>query len=464
MTEDGTALTKELCDRLHGVTWDALAPEVQQKLLLCLQDHVACVFGGAETEWGRLGVQYARSLGGNPQSSLLAVGGRVPAELAAFSNCHMANMLDYDDTNLDLGHPGGPVWAASLAASELAGAPPRRFLAAAFAGYELGMRLALATRPSDERFRQIYPTPWKGAAAATAAGIALGLDSDQLRSAIGISFILGPMASAMTPETTFAFKAGQMGQYAEAGVKAAIFAQMGFIGKRNLFGRDVPLATAMGSDRYDLQWMQSDEYVFPTVSFKPYPACRFTHTAIEAAEQAVESGLRPADLKTVTLQTFERAMQLRSPEPANFADGPFCLPYVVALALSGVEPGPWWYDDARLHDAEIIALARRITLRVDPVINELTDQHGKLPARLVISTHSGQEHEFYVENPLGEPDRPVTQARLDRKFHALVSPALGTRDTERLLAAIQALPESLSMQGLLDLATSRHSEPVPARV
>lgn len=453
MTRDGTALTAQLCEWLAELSWDRLPEGVQAKAVLCLQDHVACAFGGSATEWGQMGVAYARSRGGRPEASLLAVGGRLPAELAAFANGHQANMLDYDDTNLDLGHPGTPIWPAALAAAERAGASGPQLLTAAVAGYELAMRLALATRPTDERFQLVYPVPWQGIGAAAAAGLALGFSADRLRNTIGIASELVPIGVALTPETTFAFKAGKMGQYAMTGVEAALLAEQGFLGKKNIFGEDVPLSVAMGSDRYNAELLWGEDFVFPSVSFKPYPACRFTHTAIEAARTAHQQGVRAEDIQSVKLSTFHRAIQLRDAEPMHFAHGPFCLPYVVALGLQGVEPGPEWYAPGRLHDPELLALSRSIELAPDEALNELTDRYGKLPARLVITTLDGREHEWYVDTPLGEVERPIPGAELDRKFQTLVGARIGQSEARLLKEAIQGLASASSLYQFITLAS-----------
>ena len=89
--------------------------------------------------------------GGNPQATVLGLGGKVSCEQATFLNAMALRYLDYNDY-VALGRPnhGSINVAPALAAAEMEGRTGKDLLLGLVAGYELEVRLrdAIAGRTS----------------------------------------------------------------------------------------------------------------------------------------------------------------------------------------------------------------------------------------------------------------------------------------------------------------------------
>jgi 2-methylcitrate dehydratase PrpD len=125
--------------------------------------------------------------GGREESSLLLIGGKVPAPQAAMVNATMGHALDFDDTVDRAGniHPGTSTLAASLAVAELqGGASGRDFVLAVTLGLDVSCRLALAA-PVDRGWHRTAAFGIFGATAA--AGKLLRLNVEPMVNAFGIA-------------------------------------------------------------------------------------------------------------------------------------------------------------------------------------------------------------------------------------------------------------------------------------
>ncbi|HEY7035632.1 MAG TPA: MmgE/PrpD family protein, partial [Thermomicrobiales bacterium] len=175
---------------------------VAEMVAHCLLDFVGCAAGGAVTWMGQAIREVVAAQGGVAEATIIAGGGlKVPAASAALANGQQANTLDFDDTYLDLGHTGPAVIPTALAIGERLDADYARLQGAIVAGYEVANRVGLATRPSDERFRILYPVGWHSFGAAVAAGRLLGLNRTEMLNAIGITAEHAQVATTVTTDT-----------------------------------------------------------------------------------------------------------------------------------------------------------------------------------------------------------------------------------------------------------------------
>jgi 2-methylcitrate dehydratase PrpD len=405
---------------------------VAERVAHCLLDSVGCAIGGAFTTLGRRMREVVADQGGTPVATVIAGGGlKLPPMTAALCNGHQANVLDFDDTYLDLGHTGIPVIPAALAIGEQVDATYEQLRGAIVAGYEVANRIGLATRPSDERFRTLYPVGWHAFGATAAAGRLLGLSHDQMLNAIGITAEHAQVATTVTTDTVHAFKAGKLGQSSAIGVFAAQLAAKGFEGKQTVLDADRFFWTAMGSDRFNPELLTDglgDRFTINEMSFKPYPSCRMTHPALGAAEAILRShDVAAEQIDRVTIRTFTRMLQLADPAPRTVEAIPFALPFVMALFLRRVPAGPAWAQDAILGDTAVLDLARRVEIVADPAFDDVVDRTGRLPAEVGIHLTDGRVlRERFDDAPWGADD-PPDGAALRAKFLGMACSAFGDR-------------------------------------
>lgn len=434
---ESAGVTSALSGFAANIKWSDLPDDVRDGARLALLDHLACAAGGVATDWGERARRATLRWPENGHATVLGEYEQHSPPTAAFLNGHYGNMLDFDDTLHDLGHPGTCIIPAALAVAEQEDRSFEELLAAIVAGYEVGGRFAVATRPDDAWFQELFPTSWHGIGPAVAAARLLGLDDEGIRAAIGIAAELVPASTPLTRETTYAFKSGKMGNYAATGVRAAYAAAEGLHGKRHALDPASRYWMSFGSNRIDSTLALDslgERYVVQALSFKPFPSCRFTQSAIEAVlELRSTLGALPSEsVRRIRVRTFTRALQLDEPAPTSAAHGPFCFPYLIAVAWLGV-PQTEWYTATTRSSREVADLAQRVHLEADPTLDALVDQSGVLPTRVGVELDDGRTSTKEVPHPLGSPERPLTKQQIEDKFSLFMTPLLGPAQASHVL-------------------------------
>lgn len=134
-----------------------------------------------------------------------------------------------------------------------------------------------------------------------------------------------------------------------------------------------------GADEYDAETLRGGlgtDYEILHVGFKPYSCCRILQSAVEAAGKARAQGNIdiPGDIETIRLSVapIVCTWPFSNRRPTNLWAAQFSAPYVVAMALMGVPPGPGWFSEEKLSDAAVQALMDRIELheidRLPPIL------------------------------------------------------------------------------------------------
>jgi len=359
--------------------------------------------------------------GGRGESSLLLLGGRVPAPQAAMVNAAMGHALDFDDTFDRAGniHPGTSTLFASLAAAELQGGVPGRDVILAIAlGLDVAGRLALAATV-DRGWHRTATIGIFGAAAA--AGKLLNLPAEQMSHAFGIAYsqAAGNRQCILDGALT---KRLQAGQAANSGVLAAMLAQEGFTGAREVFAGRYGFYPMYQPDGYDLAAITDElgqRFRGADLSFKPYPCGRGNHTLLDAALQLYEQldlataqeGKEIADVVVTTNpQTCATEFGLGTTKrhPTQVVEAQFSLPFLVSVALALGRLGIG--DVARVDHPSVLALAERLR-------GEAKEDAPAGWAQIMVRRTDGRAATVETAmNALGSPERPLSDLQLEAKF------------------------------------------------
>ena len=385
---------------------------------------------------------------GSPDGRHVVVGATRDRSLlqAAFLNGTHAHTLDFDDTNqLGVLHPGAPIIPAALAAAELADARGDELLAAIAIGYEVGCRVgcALGSGAYDQGF---HPTAIAGVfGAAAAAGRLLGISSDMLTNAFGLcgSRAAGSMQflanGAWNKRMHPGFAAHdalwcvQLAKAGAVGAADAIEGRYGLLAAYTPNGQPAELLRDIGT-----QWLCAQ------TAIKPYPSCRFTHAAIDAVLM-LRSRLAPDAAPTLRVRLSPSALDVvgRSDEvklhPRTVVDGQFSIFFQLAVAWH--DGAPTWESYKRLGDPAIEAFAERI--RVESAEDLLLSA-----AEVAVE---GTEWSERIDYPLGEPQRPLSWADIDRKFRSLSGLAYSAKRAEAISHTIQELGQKHTITDLAGL-------------
>ena len=380
-------------------------------------DTFGCMLGGSGSPGiGELFAVVSR-WGGLPESRVLLRGVSVPAPQAALLNASMGHALDFDDT-LDTGgsiHPGVSVLGAVLALCDsLGGVTGKELLLAVALGLDVSCRVALASTV-DRGWHRTAAMGVFGAAAA--AGKLLRLTPEQMLAAFGIAYshAAGNRQCILDGALT---KRMQAGQAASAGVFAAVLAQTGFTGARNIFDGRFGFFELYQPNGYDAAALLRDlgaAFRGEALSYKPYPCGRPLHAAIDAALSAraqlqIENA---GDIAAVTIEAdpaghsdqFERGPAKR--RPTQVVEAQFAQPFLMATALVHGKVGIVQVDG--LGDPAVLDLSDRIAGAA---------REGRKKGSLSITAMRGDGCSITVEatDPIGSPKRPLTDAQFEAKF------------------------------------------------
>ena len=451
--------TRKLAAFCSGVTLETLPVEVVHKAKLCVLDYLANIYGSLALETVQKIAAYIRSVGAPEKITALGCGFKTDVHHAAFINGTTAEAIEAQD-GLRFGgnHPGAAVIPAALAVAEETGAGGPAVIEAVVAGYEAANRPAAAMHPWHT-LGGFLPTGTCGTFGAAAAAARLrGLDAEQLLNAIGNAGYLLPLSMAEHLMGGYTIKVVQGGQAASAGIMAAGLAGAGVTGApyvlegSALNGGFARITTAADPTLARVTEGLGDTYSIMDIYFKPYTACRHTHGAAQAAiELARAESFDIQTVESVTVHTYgiaELAVGKGVDAAGSFVSAQFSIPYVVAVCLMDGELGPAQLTEKRIADPDLLALAARVTVKTDDVLNKIYPE--KTSSRVEILFKDGRSVSRQVDTPRGDPRDPLDAAALTQKVKRFA----GDRDGQKLdevIDKILELEKSDDLTRLLDL-------------
>ncbi|WP_148573810.1 MmgE/PrpD family protein [Nocardioides caldifontis] len=452
----GRSLSRELVERATGVH-RKLPDEVLAAARLHLLDALGVGVAGAARGPLR---ELPRIAAGHPggRSTVLGIGTTTTAPVAALVNGSLIHSLEYDDTHVaSVMHGSSTVAAAALAVAQEVDADGADLLSAFTLGWELLVRMGLAS-PGTLQARGFQTTSAAGPfAAALVSGLLHEDPQDTLVEALGIA--------GSQPGGTFAFleagdtvKAGQPGWAAHSGLWAAELARGGMTGPEGvlegkygffqLYAGDAGAPDRLRVELSDLgeRWHLTD------AAFKLIPCCHFIHPFVEALGNALDTGIAPDEVASVHCHVPRGAAPIIADpwparqRPATPHDVRWSLPYVLAARVVDGEVGLALFDEPIGGDR--LDLALRVT-------HELWDDSGfpaVFPARLSVTTHDGRTVEASVDDVLGGAGRPVAPEAVVAKARSNFSVGgLAPEVVDRLVAEVVETesPDVNRLAGLL---------------
>jgi 2-methylcitrate dehydratase PrpD len=137
---------------------------------------------------------------------------------------------------------------------------------------------------------------------------------------------------------------------------------------------------------------------------------------------------------------------MADPAPATALAARFSIPYAAAAALVLGRTDAAAFAPPALGDPRVRALARRVTVRVDPA---MSPRRTDLPtARVRVRLRDGRVLEKTVTSVRGDAADPVPAGVVEAKFLGLVAPVLGEA---RARAVVETVPRLDAMADVRDL-------------
>jgi len=218
---------------------------------------------------------------------------------------------------------------------------------------------------------------------------------------------------------------------AMTGVTAAFLAQAGFKGAPTLY--DLPNANPEPARALGKEWEILGIY------FKPHSTCRVGHAAIDGTLEILKD--RHLNWNRVSRVTVgcsaQKSLNMGNYRPANIWQAQYSLPFAIGSALVDGEAGPRQISEERLGDPLILQNADKVVLVFNPEVDALLPGH--FAASVEVETTEGKRFEVFKRYPKGEPENPMSEEELARKFMKLVAPVVGSKKADDLAGTIDKL-------------------------
>ncbi|MGL5512742.1 MAG: MmgE/PrpD family protein [Sporomusa sp.] len=413
--------------------------EHAKRLLL---DWLGCAIKGASLPQAEPIRRYITQMGGNPQAQVIGENTPNSTYHAALANGYYGHILEIDDVDKEsISHPGTVVIPAALSVGEMEQSSGSSFLAAVIAGYEVMLRVGAAVTPAHYQIWHTTATAGVFGAAA-AAGKMLSLSREEISWALG-------SAGTMSAGLWEFLSDGAMSKYLHAGkasatgVMAAVTARYGLTGASRILEGEKGFFA--GYARQEINGAIFEDfgtrYRLDTVSFKPYPCCRHTHSAIDCAiklhKQCADA---LAEVVSIKINTYGAAVQVAGHEnPQEERQAQFSLKYVVATALQNGAIVPDSFLPEALHSVQTRTLMEKTTVNVDSALDQLTP--AIWPAKVVVTFAGGKELAALVEYPKGDPENTLTWEEVIGKFEGLVEGILAQEARRQVVEMCRAMEE-----------------------
>ncbi|WP_315831860.1 MmgE/PrpD family protein [Bradyrhizobium prioriisuperbiae] len=446
-----TSQTRHLADFAATTELASVPAATRARLKECLLDTIGvAAFSAQFAESSPAFRNGVLAMGYGPGDATVIGEARTYAPMqAALLNGAFAHTLDFDDTNVwGYLHPGAPVIAAALVEAERLRSSGAELLEALAVGYEVACRVgaALGQTAYDRGFHITSVAGIFGGVAA--AGRLRRIDGATIASAFGVagSSAAGSMQYLSNGSWNKRLHPGLaahaallslgLAQAGVLGAEAAIDGQYGLLAGYT----DKPNA-ALLTERLGTWWPSTN------TALKPFPSCRLTHTAAEAAlllrERATEGQRRNARLR---VRLSPKAVQIvgeplpNKIKPANIVEGQFSVYFQVAV--SWLDGRCNWQSYERLGASDVDTFASTIEVVAD-------DNLAMAAAELTDTVHPSLT--LRIDDPLGESNRPLDPDHVHRKFRDLAMPVYGKERVKRIVERVAALEEEPDAAVLIHL-------------
>lgn len=444
----GPGVTEALAGYVSSVRFDDLPDDVVHKAKLLLRDGLGNQLAASTmAEPARVAHSLVEEFGGRKQATVTGYGTGAPVPFAAMLNAMLGHGVELDDAHgAALTKSGSLLVPSAMTTGEYLHRSGEDTITALVAGYDVMVRVALAIQPGHRK-RGFHTTGAVGAiASAAAAARQFRFDAPRTADALGLGAMQSAGIQAYLDYPCMA-KPFSPGKAAFNGTLAALLVSKGFTGPRHgLESREGFFnAYADGVDTDEIHAGLGSDYKIMEVGFKPHAACRYAHGPIDAAQEIrSKAGVKLEDISNISVRLCELAIRQsgRTVTPnLNAAMG--STPFGVALALlrgsNGLVDYEQGFKDQRVHE-----VAGSVDLVPDPEFGLMGRQ-----AVVQVQLKNGQLIEHSVLGPKGEPDLPMTEEELERKFLGLASLALGEARASELSGELMHIEGAKSVADIV---------------
>lgn len=393
--------------------------DVHHQLKRCLLDWTGVTAAGAAQVGRRL--DSLIEIAGNGRCSTFLTSERKDLVSAASLNGFLSHMMELDDGHrFGMLHLEAPVISAMVAVAQQEKLSYAQFFKGVVAGYQATVQIARYLQPYHKQkgYHATGTCGTVGVAAAIAS--ALNFTDEEFENALGAA---STRASGLLSviDSPSEMKPFNIAGAVESGIRAAYLAMEGvrgpidpLLGKRGFLQVYSPETGV----KENTPFIDSPEIL--DIYFKPYVSCRHCHAPAEASlNLRSRFEINPKDVKEIVVETYFLAIGGHdSSDIRSISAAKMSTPYCVAVSLVKGTCGLDAFTEEAINEQVTQDLMRKVKVLEDPSLTQVSP--GKRGARVIISLNNGEQFTAFVENPLGEPENPMSDEMLGEKYFDLM--------------------------------------------
>lgn len=444
-------ISSRFIDSIWDYSKQDFPEDVIKEVKLCLLDYIGCTFIGASLLDKNSDAVLRKNHSNRGISSIIGTDKKSDSYTAALLSGIHGHYLELDDgSRSGMIHLGASVFSAMISVAQANDLGSDDFIRGVLVSYEAINRLASAIQPSH-KLKGFHATGTCGT-----IGISLGIASalnykkDLWNSVLAAA---GTSAAGLLEiqEDHSEMKPYNVGHCAAAAIEAACFGASELLGPNDILGGERGFIRVYADDfKEDLLYKtDQNDHEIKKIYRKPYAACRHCHAAIEALLHICnENHIDEKEIQTIEVQTYSLAVKGHDyTDISNAGSAKLSMPYSLAAAVHYGSVDYQQYDKDCIEEIRKSGLMNKVVVKEDPKLSALVPK--KRAAAVTVYTND-KLYSCQVDYPLGEPENPIADKDLEKKYLSLM--AASGKDTEygiRLMKKIYNIDKDLN--GFLEM-------------
>lgn len=437
--------TQRLARFALELNYRQIPAEVIDRAKACILDTLAVSFYGSTKPWSRIVSGFIRDSGLRGHSTVLGENFAAQPAQATLANGVMAHAFELDNVRQPGAgvHPGATAFLPAFAVAEEKKVDGKALVTAFVAACEVMSRIGVAAGNSLERRGFHAPGLTGTFGAAVAAGRLLHLNDRQMVNALGIagSYSGGLIEFSRCQEGAM-IKRLHLGKAAEGGVTSALLASRGFAGPESILEGKFGFCRTY-SDSPKLSYLThrlGREFESMNICIKRCACHINAHAPIEALQKLSEQiKFNPEDIREIVVGGIEKLLTHHAIyRPTDLMMAQYSIPFCVALSLYFDPTDPDSFDEKKLKDKKILAMMRKVRLKVD---HEIEHKGWDRAARVTIALQNKKRQSTLIIHFKGTPRNPMSQREVEDKARKLTRAILPARQLERLVETVENLEQ-----------------------
>jgi 2-methylcitrate dehydratase PrpD len=435
--------TQRLARFALDLTYKQIPAAVIDRAKACILDTFAVSLYGSTKPWSRTVSSFVRDSGLRGRSTVLGENWKAQPAQASLANGVMAHAFELDNVRQPGAgvHPGATAFIPAFAMAEEKKADGKALLTSFIAANEVLSRIGVAAGNSLERRGFHAPGLTGTFGAAVAAGRLLSLTEKEMVNALGIagSYSGGLIEFSRCQEGAM-IKRLHLGKAAEGGVTAALLASRGFAGPESVLEGKFGFCRTF-SDSPKLSYLAhrlGREFESLNICIKRCACHINAHAPIEALQKLREEiRFEPQEIQEIVVGGIEKLVTHHAIyQPTDLMMAQYSIPFGVALSVYYDPSDPECFDDRKLKDKKILAMMRKVRLKVD---HEIEQKAWDRAARVTVDLGKKRRLSKLVIHFKGTPKNPMSDLEVAEKARKLVRPMLSENQLGRLVETIHNL-------------------------